>query len=90
MTTARADLGHRTSAVDHPDQPPRHHRRASGLFEKDHAYAARLVQTATAVGSVVRSTTTMKLPDEVPSEIERDDGITTGIVTQPRAHGSGP
>ena len=89
MTTARISLGDHTSAAVHPDQATRHHRRASALFEKDHAYAARLVQIAAAIGSVVRSTTTMKLPDEVPSEIERDDGITTGIVTQPRAHGSG-
>ena len=90
MTTARTNLEHHTSAAGHPDQATRRHHRASKLFEKDHAYAARLVQIATAIGSVVRSTTTMKLPDEVPSEIERDDGITTGIVTQPRAHGSGP
>ena len=90
MTTARTSLEHHASAAGHPDQATLHHHRASKLFEKDHAYAARLVQIATAIGSVVRSTTTMKLPDEVPSEIERDDGITTGIVTQPRAHGSGP
>jgi hypothetical protein len=38
---------------------------------------------------VVRSSTKMKQPDRVPSEIERDDRITAGIVTQPRAHGSG-
>ena len=89
MTTPRTSPEHRVSAAGHPDLATRHHHRASKLFEKDHAYAARLVQIATAIGSVVRSTTTMKLPDEVPSEIERDDGITTGIVTQPRAHGSG-
>ena len=89
MTTARTSLEHHTSAAGHPDQATLHHHRASKLFEKDHAYAARLVQLAATIRTVVRSTTTMKLPDEVPSEIERDDGITTGIVTQPRAHGSG-
>jgi len=89
MTTARTSPEHHTSAAVHPDEATRHHHRASKLFEKDHAYAARLVQIATAIGSVARSTTTMKLPDRIPSEIERDDGITAGIVTQPRAHGSG-
>jgi hypothetical protein len=80
---------HHASAAGHPDKATRHHHRASKLFEKDHAYAARLVQIATAIRSVVRSTTKMRLPDRDPSEIERDDGITAGIVTQPRAHGSG-
>ena len=89
MTTARTSLEHHTSAAGHPDQATRHHHRASKLFEKDHAYAARLVQIATAIRSVVRSTKTMKLPDRVPSEIERDDSIAAGIITQPRAHGSG-
>ena len=89
MTTARAGLEHHTSAADHSDQATRHHHRASKLFDKDHAYAARLVQIATAIRSVVRSTKTMKLPDLGPSEIERDDSITAGIITQPRAHGSG-
>ena len=90
MTTARTSVEHHASAAGHPDKATRHHHRASKLFEKDHAYAARLVQIATAIRSVVRSTVTMNLPDRDPSEIERDDGITTGIVTQPRAHGSGP
>ena len=90
MTTARTSLEDHTSAAVHPDQASRHHRRASALFEKDHAYAARLVQIATAIRSVVRSTTTrMKLPDRVPSEIEQDDRITAGTVTQARAHRSG-
>jgi hypothetical protein len=89
MTTARTSPEYHTSAAGHSDQATRHHHRASKLFEKDHAYAARLVQIATAIGSVVRSTTTMKLPDRVSSEIERGDGITAGIVTQPRAHRSG-
>jgi hypothetical protein len=89
MTTARTSLEHHTSAAGHPDQATQHRHRASKLFEKDHAYAARLVQIATAIRSVVRSTTTMKLADRVSSEIDRDDRITAGIVTQPRAHESG-
>jgi hypothetical protein len=89
MTTARTSLEHHTSAAGHTDQATLHHHRASKLFEKDHAYAARLVQIATAIRSVVRSTTTMKLADRVSSEIDRDDRITAGIVTQPRAHESG-
>jgi hypothetical protein len=89
MTTARTSLEHHTSAAGHPDQATQHRHRASKLFEKDHAYAARLVQIATAICSVVRSTTTMKLADRVSSEIDRDDRITAGIVTQPRAHESG-
>jgi hypothetical protein len=89
VTTARTKLEHHASAAGHPDLATRHHHRASKLFEKDHAYAARLVQIATAIRSVMRSTTKMEQPDRVPSEIERDDRITAGIVTQPRAHGSG-
>ena len=86
MTTARAGMERHSPAVDHPDEAARHHHRPSGLFEKDHAYAARLVQTGTAVRSVVRSTTTT---DRFPSEIEGDDRITAGIVRQPQPHGSG-
>jgi hypothetical protein len=53
--------------------------------EHDHsAYAARLVQLATAIRSVVRSTIVMNAPDQVSSNIQEDDGITAGIVTQPR------
>jgi hypothetical protein len=89
MTIARTSPEHRTSAAGDPDLAARHQHRSSKLFEKDHAYAARLVQIATAIRSVVRSTMTMDLPDRVPSEIERDDRITARIVTQPRAHGSG-
>jgi hypothetical protein len=89
MTAAPSSLEHHGSAAGHPDPATRHRHRASKLFEKDHAYAARLVQIATAIRSVVRPTTTMKLPDRAPSEIERDDRITAAIVAQPRAHGSG-
>jgi hypothetical protein len=88
MTTTRTSVEHHASAAGHPDKVTRHRHRASKLFEKDHAYAARLVQIATAIRSV-RSTTKMEQPDRDPSEIERDDRITAGIVTQPRAHGSG-
>jgi hypothetical protein len=89
MTTARAGLGNHGPAVDHRDQFARYHHRASRLFEKDHAYAARLVQTATAISDVVRSTTTIKLPDRVPSEFEGDDRITAEVVRRPGAHGRG-
>jgi hypothetical protein len=90
MTTTRTSVEHHSSAAaGHPDKATRHHHPASKLFEKDHAYAARLVQIATAIRSVVRSTTKMRLPDRDPSEIERDDRITAGVVTQPRAHGNG-
>ena len=89
MTTTRTSVEHHASAAGHPDKATRHHHRASKLFEKDHAYAARLVQIAAAIRSVVQSTTKMRLPDRDPSEIERDDRITADIVTQPRAHGSG-
>jgi hypothetical protein len=89
MTVARTGLEHHTSAADHPDLATRHHHRASKLFDKDHAYAARLVQIATAIRNVVRSTTTMKLPDRVPSEFEGDDRSTVGVVRRPGAHRGG-
>ena len=86
MTTARTGLGHHSPAVDHPDKVARHHHRASGLFEDDHAYAARLVQTATAIHSMVRSATTTDL---VPSEIEGDHRVTAPIVSQSRVQRRG-
>jgi hypothetical protein len=86
MTTPRAGLGHHSPAVDHPDKAARHHHRASGLFEDDHAYAARLVQTAAAIRSVVRSAT---ITDRVPSEIEGDHRVTAPIVSQSRVQSSG-
>ena len=89
MTTARTSLEHPTSAMGHPDQTTRHHHRPSKLFEKNHAYAARLVQIATAICSVVRSTATIALPDRVPSETRGDDRITADIVRRPETHGSG-
>ena len=89
MTTEPASLDHRTSAAGRPDLATRHRYRASKLFEKDHAYAARLVQIATAIRDVVRSTTTMKRPDRVPSEFEGDDQITASVVRRPGAHRSG-
>jgi hypothetical protein len=89
MTTARIMPEHRTSAAGHPDLVTRHQHRASKLFEKDHAYAARLVQIATAIRSVVRSTMTVDLPDRVPSEFEAEDRITAGVVRRPGAPGSG-
>ena len=89
MTAARTSLEHFTPAAGLSDQITQHHRRAPKLFDKDHAYAARLVQIATAIRSVVRSGLTMQQPDRVPSEIEGDDRITAGIVRHPPAHGSG-
>jgi hypothetical protein len=88
MSTARTSLEHHASAAGNRDQATLHHHRASKLFEKEHAYAARLVQIATAIRSAVRSTVTMNLPERVPSKVDGDDRITT--VGQPRAHGSGP
>ena len=88
MTVARTIPEYCTSAADHPDLATRHHHRASKLFDKDHAYAARLVQIATAIRDVVRSTTTMKLPDRVPSEFKGDDRSTADVVRRPGAHRS--
>jgi hypothetical protein len=89
MTVAPTSLEHRTSTAGHSDLATRHHHPASKLFDKDHAYAARLVQIATAIRDVVRSTTTTKLPDRVSSEFEGDDGITASVVRRPGAHRSG-
>lgn len=89
MTTGRSSLEHHTSASGHPDQAARHPPRASKLFGQDHAYAARLVQIATAIRSVMRSTMTMNVPDQAPSEIRGDEGITAGIVARSRARGRG-
>lgn len=86
MTTARAGLGNHSPAVDHRDQVARRHHRASRLFEKDHAYAARLVQTAAAIHSMVRPATTKDL---VPSEIEGDHRVTAPVVSQSRVRRSG-
>ena len=89
MITTRTSLEHSTSAAGPPDQATRHHHRPSKLFARDHAYAARLVQMAAAICSVVRSTTTIPLPDRGPSETREDDKITAGTVGRPKAHGSG-
>ena len=89
MTTASSSLEHHAPAAGDLDQPTRRHR-ASKLFEKDHAYAARLVQIATAIRGAMRSTMMPKPQDQAGSEIQEDDGIASGIVRQPRAHGSGP
>lgn len=86
MTTDGTGSKHRTSATGDADQDAGHHSRVSKLFDKDHAYAARLVQIATAIRSVVRPTMTMNGPDQIPSE---DDGTPPGHVAQPPARGSG-
>jgi hypothetical protein len=49
MSTAGESLEHHASAAGHRDQATRHYHRASKLFEKDHAYAAHLVQIASAI-----------------------------------------
>jgi hypothetical protein len=46
---AGKSLEHHASAAGHRDQATRHYHRASKLFEKDHAYAAHLVQIASAI-----------------------------------------
>jgi hypothetical protein len=89
MTTARISLEHLTPAAGDPDQIARRYPRTSKLFENDHAYAARLVQIATAISSVVRSAVAMKPPDQDASAIPEDDAVTTGIVMKPRVLKSG-
>jgi hypothetical protein len=89
MATARTSPEHHALAAGDPDQAMRHRHRPSKLFEKDHAYAARLVQIATAIRGAVRSTMTTKLQDQVPSKIQEDDVITAGILRQPRRRESG-
>jgi hypothetical protein len=88
MTTARTSLGHFTPAAGDPDEVARRYPKASRLFENDHAYAARLVQIATAISSVVRSAVAIKRPDQDASAIQEDDRISTG-VGKPRVRGSG-
>jgi len=89
MTTVRTSPEHHTSQAHHDEQATRHHHRASKLFEKDHAYAARLVQMATAIRSV-RSITATKPRNGVTSEIAGDDRITDSVATQTGTRGSGP
>jgi hypothetical protein len=84
MSTARTSL---------EDQPPaaqvtRQHPRTSKLFEREHAYAARRVQIAAAIRTVVRSTVTVKLPENEPPE-SPEDGSTAGVGVQLQEHGSG-
>jgi hypothetical protein len=84
MSTARTSL---------EDQPPatqvtRQHPRTSKLFDREHAYAARLVQIATGTRSIMPSTMAMNAPDQVSSEVQEDNEIAAGIARQPTAHGS--
>jgi hypothetical protein len=88
MTAARTSPEHHTSPSHHDEQVARSHHRASKLFEGDHAYAARLVQVATASRSE-RSIMTMKPQNGGSSEVEGDDRITDGTATQTGAHASG-
>jgi hypothetical protein len=80
----------RTSLEDQPPgaQVTRQNPRTSKLFEREHAYAARLVQIAADISTVVRSTVTVKPPENEPPE-SREDGITTGIGVQLQEDGSG-
>jgi hypothetical protein len=89
MTNARTSLEHHTSAAGRLDQAAQHHHGASKLFERDHAYAARLVQIATAIRSGVRSTDDNEARSGPVGDRE-DDRITAGIVTQPPTDGTGP
>jgi hypothetical protein len=89
MSRARTTQEHVTPAAAGADEAARRHPRTSKLFEKDHAYAARLVQIATAIKSVVRSAVAIKLPDQDASAVQEDDGVTTGVVGKPRIPGSG-
>jgi hypothetical protein len=90
MATARLSSGEHASAAGNLDQATWHRHRASRLFEKDHAYAARLVEIGTTIRSVVRSTMTNG-PDQVSSEeVQEDDVMAAGTfsVPQPPAYGS--
>ena len=82
MGSARINPERHTPTVGDPDQAMRHHRRASKLFENDHAYASRLVQIATATG-IVRSATKTNVPDQAVTEFQEDDGIAVGTAEQP-------
>lgn len=90
MTTACRSAEHHAPTAGDSDHLTRAHPQASTLFEGDHAYAARLVQLMTAIRSVVRSTVTKNVPDQVPLVIQDDDLIATGIVRKPRTRESGP
>ncbi len=84
MSTARTSLEDHAPAT----QVTRQHPRTSKLFEREHAYAARLVQIAAAIRTVVRSTVTVKLPENEPPE-SREDGITADVGVRQQEHGSG-
>jgi hypothetical protein len=88
MATARSSSGHHAPAAGNLDQATWHRHRASMLFEKDHAYAARLVEIGTTIRSIVRPTMTNG-PDQVPSEVQEDDGIAAGTVRLPQPYRTG-
>ena len=90
MTTARTNLEHVIPAAGYPGRAARHYPRASKLFEEDHAYAARLVQIATALSSAVRSASATQPPDQDSSVTQEDGGVSTGIANKLRVHGFGP
>jgi hypothetical protein len=84
MSTARTSLEDQVPGT----QVTRQHPRTSKLFEREHAYAARLVQIAAAIRTAVRSTVAVKLPENEPPE-SREDGIAAGVGVQQQEHGSG-
>ena len=84
MSTARTSLEDLAPAT----QVTRQHPRTSKLFEREHAYAARLVQIAAAIRIVMRSTVTVKPKENEPPE-SREDGITAGVGVQLQEHGGG-
>ena len=71
--------------------------RSRGLIPELPSFLKRITHTRlgwfklpTAIRSVVRSTIVMNAPDQVSSNIQEDDGIKAGIVTQPRTREGGP
>lgn len=84
MSAARSSLEDQAPAT----KVTRQHPRTSKLFEREHAYAARLVQIAAAIRTVVQSPVTVKLPENEPPE-SREDGITAGVGVQLQEHDSG-
>lgn len=90
MTTARRSAEHHAPTAGDSDHVTRARPQASKLFERNHAYAARLVQIMTAIRRVVRSTVTQNVPDEVPLVIQDDDLIAAGMVRQRRTRENGP
>jgi hypothetical protein len=84
MSTLRTSLEDQAPTT----QVTRRHPPTSKLFEREHAYAARLVRIAAAIRTVVRSTVTVKLQENEPPE-SPEDGITAGVGVQLQEHRGG-